>query len=124
MSAHQRGEPVESIAYAWRPDTAPRWVWGNTHYRLASPVSPVSPVAAGHNPHKITAERVGDGYRLLTREEIEDRSRRMCSDTPDIDSWMVTTESWGNDYSGCCVDFTYRTKKTAGFFLASAYISS
>jgi len=35
-----------------------------------------SPIAPGHNPHKLTVQQVGEGYRLLTPEEIAAPQRK------------------------------------------------
>jgi len=55
----------------WKCISSPIWR-SVTHYRLAP-----SPVAAGHNPDKLTEEQVGviEGWRLLDEDEIsQDRN--------------------------------------------------
>ena len=72
-----------------------------------------SPIAAGHNPGKLTEAQVcvEDGWRLLAPAEIRARAS-----TDDIQAW-VADERWASFFSGDQRWITYRTKKPPGYFL-------
>ncbi len=83
-------------------------------------------LAPGHNPDNLTNEIVGtkDGWRLLTVEEVQARQARISAD-PDknwvnsnIESWLSYTARWECGFTGASQDYTYRTQKPPGFFLA------
>lgn len=78
-------------------------------YRIAP-----SPIASGHNPDKLTVEQVGEGWRLLSEEEIDPTRRK----TIEVQMWSSDAMTWHP--SGWFADHptrTYRTQKPEGYFL-------
>lgn len=76
-------------------------------------------LAAGHNPDKLTNAQVGvkDGWRLLSEEEFKARCADKAPATDTIAYWGNTSQTWHTPAGGRQTDFTYRTRKPAGFFL-------
>lgn len=73
-------------------------------------------VADGHNLDKLTVGRVGDGYRLLTIDEIKARRAVRVVPTGLIQAWDRGRQSWSHDKAtrkGDDVGLTYRTKLSA-----------
>jgi len=126
--AYARGQKIQ---YDWicNPPERPGWVdiypnhvhltqpfdWINFRYRL----TPTSPLAAGHNPDKLTEEQVGvkDGWRLLAPEEIGKATDKQLKKWP-ISGWEKG--KWDIGYCGFILDTTYRTKAPIGFYLQPA----
>lgn len=69
-------------------------------------------IAPGHNPKNLTVAQVGEGYRLLDRDEIgqglDSRSLK------EIEAWMASywdSAGWaGYGWAGACASNVYRTK--------------
>lgn len=69
-------------------------------------------IAPGHNPKNLTVAQVGEGYRLLDRDEIgqglDSRSLK------EIEAWMASywdSSGWaGYGWAGACASNVYRTK--------------
>lgn len=71
-------------------------------------LTPVDPIAPGHNPDKLTVSQVGEGWRLLDEDEIHGRrsTRSIQSwDTLGDNAWDEETGSVGN-----YPPYTYRTR--------------
>lgn len=80
----------------------------NYNYRIAP-----SPIASGHNPDKLTVEQVGEGWRLLSVEEVN-TSRGATSD---IQGYSMFKEWRSTPVTGNWDNTTYRTQKPEGYFL-------
>lgn len=80
-------------------------------YRIAP-----SPIASGHNPDKLTVEQVGEGWRLLSEEEIETR-KKVDETSPHIQQWWGTEWCTKLHFIGNATNTTYRTQKPEGYFL-------
>lgn len=83
-------------------------------YYLPKPV-----IAEGFNPHSLTVEQVGEGYRLLTKEEIE-----KCSVPSEVhDYWDRFLGGWQRRCGASIsrgllgANDVYRTQKPAGYYL-------
>lgn len=103
MQAHVDGKPIERRKVGspwWGRVEAPNWNWVNCDYRIA-------PIAPGHNPKGLTVAQVGDGYRLLDEDEVDER----WQGTPrhrEIEAWF---QRWdGSGWRGDTEEITYRTK--------------
>lgn len=57
-----------------------------------------------HNPDNLTPEQVGEGFRLLAKEEIWNREDLLS----DIEMWMPGAERWSRGRAGCDMTRTYR----------------
>lgn len=72
-------------------------------------LEPIQDIAPGHNPDGLTVDQVGEGYRLMTLEEVDDKSfpfAGKCS------VWERYTLKWGPEHgSGCSRLVTYRVRK-------------
>lgn len=116
MQAAADGKTVEfydkqTPVLGWMEFDKPTWNWPNYIYRIAP-----SEIAAGHNPGKLTEDQVGvkDGWRLLTREEIENRNR---FDKPlSKDDIQILSDGWLKGGCGASLNQTYRTKQPPGYF--------
>lgn len=92
----------------WKP-CEPSWNFYKYNYRITT-----SPIAAGHNPDKLTEYQVGvkGGWRLLERDEIYDGRGA----TREIQVWngqeWITNACFGDEPS-----LAYRTQKPPGYFL-------
>jgi hypothetical protein len=74
-------------------------------------------VAPGWNPQRVTRRQLGEGWRLLERDEI-DVTRTEFQRTTEIEWWNLDIKKWDSSgWAGSEIDFTYRTQKPAGFFL-------
>ena len=112
-------------------ECAPRWCWLKEEIKdelarqqvvkaMSDRSSSNSPedypdhVASGHNPDDLTNSMVGEGWRLLEREEIDAgiTGREL---TLDIQIWEDAQWDTGAA-AGYFTDSTYRTKKPAGFY--------
>ena len=73
-------------------------------------------IAPGNNPDQLTNEQVGDGYRLLTIEEIAARRLAVAAEDSQIEVWLQRCwdkDKWrGNDHKS-----TYRVPVSAGSFM-------
>ena len=81
-------------------------------------LTPLSPIAKGHNPHKLTEAQVGvsEGWRLISEEE-----QRLAKE-PDkslVELWSEYISAWNSCDTGGKFyhTSTYRTKQPEGFFL-------
>lgn len=99
------------------------WDWYNYDYSIPIKYQ----IAPGHNPDKLTVEQVGEGWRLLTKGEIEERARVMVL-TEDIDCWQCDNKWFygrenyegyddDNGFYGHLLTCTFRTQKPEGYFL-------
>ena len=92
----------------WILVSNPSWNWDIYDYRIHQ-----SPIAAGHNPDKLTEEQVQvvGGWRLLNTEEVK---KRNLPPPNAIQLWLQADYSWDNrgQYQGNEPDNTYRTKLT------------
>lgn len=81
-------------------------------------LTPVSPIAKGYNPHKLTEAQVGvsDGWRLISEEE-----QRLANDPNKslTEHWEGDIFLWNTceDGGGFFSTDTYRTRQPEGFFL-------
>lgn len=104
MQAHVDGKPIErrkADSPRWSMAEAPAWDWLNYDYRIA-------PIAPGHNPDGLTVAQVGDGYRLLDEDEVDERWKG----TPvhrEIEAWFPWWW-WDSGWRGETKRITYRTK--------------
>jgi len=66
-------------------------------------------IAKGHNPDKLTVAQVGEGYRLLDKDEVIGHKN-----LPAIKEIECYTEEgqWEGGYTGSTKNYTYRTKLT------------
>jgi hypothetical protein len=109
-------------AFTWSssPEGSDFWAGVCRHIEHGEPLPPlpVSRIAAGHNPDKLTEEQVGTskGWRLLEREEIHD-GHPSC---PDLEIW-IRADLWSAGYYGDCLSASYRTKKPKGYFLPKKF---
>lgn len=116
----------------WIACDALGWNWDRYDYRIdpaykPSVLVPVPTasvrdyiVASGHNPRFLTMSQVGDGWRLMDRDEIEDRRKALPYPMASIESWVpgnhivpaywISTYEWPAHQSGADVKLTYRTK--------------
>ncbi len=82
---------------------------------LSQPATEPPPPLA-HNPGKLTPSQVGEGWRLLTVDEVAARVKQRS--TKEIEGWCVGVREWSDStFRGDSPDVTYRTKKPAGYFL-------
>jgi hypothetical protein len=101
----------------WQPTDSPLW-FDSCKYRIAKVKSPI---AGGHNPDGLTEEIVGDGYRLLTTDEIEFVRGHAISDN-DIQYWDVLNRKWFNDSFHYFDTYrAYRTSKAEGYYLLATF---
>lgn len=84
---------IKGDEIGWRSNPiGPFWYWDVFQYRLSIHVpAPVSPIAPGHNPHALTVEQVGEGWRLLDESEHGDHSETWWQAVPNY--WLV--DKWG-----------------------------
>ena len=105
MQAHVDGKPIERRGLAspqWVRVKAPNWDWSDCDYRIAT-------IAPGHNPDGLTVAQVGDGYRLLDDDEVDERWQG-APIRREIDA-LGPGETWDNSgWRGGAKDITYRTK--------------
>lgn len=115
--AHVRGDGVEFFLTVWHSTfdnirAYSDWTFRTKHpegYYLPKPV-----IAEGFNPRGLTVEQVGEGWRLLTKEEIGS-GRQNFKDT----CWW-RRGGWSEDgpwSANLFSDFALRTRKPAGYFL-------
>lgn len=83
----------------------------NYDYRIAP-----SPIASGHNPDKLTVEQVGEGWRLLSEEEVGAR-KEVDEPSSHIQQWWNTEWCTKLPFVGHNTNTTYRTQKPEGYFL-------
>lgn len=86
---------------------------------------PAPKIAEGNNPHRLTDEQVQtqDGWRLLTRAEIDECGKKLCSGRP-LQAWQSEHGWSGLGYHfGNAHANTYRTKQPAGYFLPKPKIA-
>lgn len=110
MAAFEAGKKVEYRPYhekTWIPDSEPCWDWKFYDYRIAA-----SPIAAGHNPDKLTEEQVEikHGWRLLEPAEI-------CNRPVTFDIQIYGTSWCTCATNGSVKSYTYRTLRPPGYFL-------
>lgn len=123
MEAFNNGATVEcfqtTINY-WQLTDCPCW-YDSCKYRIAKVESPI---AYGQNHNGLTEEIVGDGYRLLTKEEVEFviQHGNGISDN-DIQNWGVMSRKWLSDNSHWFDSYTaYRTSKPEGYYLKATFL--
>lgn len=122
MEAFNDGAVVEcwqDIGNYWQPTNSPLW-YDSCKYRIAKAKSPI---AGGHNPTELTEEIVGDGYRLLTAEEIEFVKQHGIYDD-DIQYWGALNYEWFFRDRFHCFDSytTCRTSKPNGYYLKATFL--
>lgn len=114
----------------WRNvEGEPLWDWCRYDYRIKPP----EPIAKGNNPDNLTVSQVGKGWRLLTKEEIEERAKVMKL-TKDIDCWQCDKKWYygREDYDydddrgfyGHLTGCTFRTQKPEGYFLSKEHTAT
>ena len=102
----------------WQPTECPCW-YDSCKYRIAKAESPI---AGGHNTDELTEEIVGDGYRLLTTDEIEFVREHEISNN-DIQYWGVLNGVWVDALFYCVnAHSTYRTSKPEGYYLKATFL--
>ena len=94
-------------------------------WRYCARITVEYPIAEGFNPHSLTTDKVGEGFRLLTVEEIE----RCAIPSEVVEFWSagrVIAEGWT---TRAIIDDPltrkniYRTTKPAGYFLPKSPIA-
>lgn len=83
-------------------------------YRIAP-----SPIAAGHNPDKLTEEQIGvsEGWRLLSVEERKAINDNTSANSAHGLTQRWTDNAWSDISAGNSSLYTYRTKQPPGYFL-------
>ncbi len=67
-------------------------------------------IADGHNPNQLTVQQVGEGWRLLTRDEIEARAASPLTRDSDDIQCLVMRDRWSGKMGGNSLNLLYRTK--------------
>lgn len=87
--------------------------WDDLKDALLYKVIPCKYIAKGHNPRCLTVDQVGEGWRLLDKDEIKERPYYLLSieqygrGQENVNDWYVNNPTKGN-----LLTETYRTKLT------------
>ena len=121
MSLKQYESAADALKQAldWEDTPEDTHYWWEWHMWLHGdleempPIEP-EPIAQGHNPDELTVSQVGEGWRLLSREEIAEREP-----TEKIQAWLRSRDAWSGSsiYAGSDTGLTYRTQQPEGYFL-------
>lgn len=95
--------------WAYQDRIEPNWNWDKGDYRIKT-----DPIAKGHNPDKLTVRQVGDGWRLLAKEEINVK-RNPFKCVCGIEIYFCGL--WRDNCSASDYNYTYRTQQPPGYFL-------
>lgn len=98
----------------WKPTFQGECVKARANFGTRAYARRIDTIAPGHNPAGLTVSQVGEGWRLLSREEIAEREP-----TEEISAWSKCLKEW-NEFgtrSGEDLSITYRTHRPNGYFL-------
>jgi len=117
MQAALEGKITERfVSFGWC-QCIPCWDWYTEEYRIAKPT-----IAPGHNPDNLSVEQVGEGCRLLDKEEIAE-IQKAGYNYFDVAVWNKSISVWTSLLASPTFNRTYRTSKPPGYFLPKPSIT-